>query len=157
MQEWVRKKAKKRLDGRLVVRATVWFDADVYDRLVQLVTEDKKRGRFINEVVRKSVDEILNEPAKRKAEPRVASKELKASAKPSNKKQKADSAKGALQKRAALSPPAPRSGRALPTSEAPSKRPEPAPSVAPRSRRSEARPSVSPTRLSTAPPRSRRR
>ena len=31
MQEWVRKNAKKRLDGRLVVRATVWFDADVYD------------------------------------------------------------------------------------------------------------------------------
>ena len=44
MRGWVKRRAKPRKDGRLAVKTAVWIDADVFDRFVTLVDEDRKRS-----------------------------------------------------------------------------------------------------------------
>jgi hypothetical protein len=54
MRRDVQTRAEKRKGGRQTVRATIWFDVDVYDDALT-VSEKKKMplGRFVNDVVRK--------------------------------------------------------------------------------------------------------
>ena len=52
VQAWVRKRAKRRRDGRLVLVTTVVFEAAVYDELRKRVLAERFRSAIVSEAVR---------------------------------------------------------------------------------------------------------
>lgn len=52
MKAWVRRRAKRRRDGRLVLVTSVVFDAEVFDELCDWVEEDQQRSAVVNAAVK---------------------------------------------------------------------------------------------------------
>jgi len=133
MRRDVQKRAEKRKGGRQTVRATIRFDADVYDDALTVSAKKKVPiGQFVNDVVRKALEDFWRAWKASKAARRATKKQPPPSVAPRSR------------------------GLSAPMSK---KRAEPPPSVAPRSRvpaskrHAEPLPSVAPSSV----PRSRKR
>jgi hypothetical protein len=56
MLEWVKRRAKTRKDGRMVLITSVVFDADVFNELCKYITrDDGQRSDIINKALRDSL------------------------------------------------------------------------------------------------------